>query len=71
MLCRPVARILQQGSQKPQGGTLLNAILDVCSNRRAKHEMGGTYFEWGAGNHCPPAGNNPDAVAGHMRPAGL
>jgi len=46
MLCRPVARILQQGSQNPQGGgTFLSAILDVCSNWRAKHEMGGTDFK--------------------------
>jgi len=71
MLCRPVARIFQQEGQKTKGGTFLNAILDVCSNRKAKHEMGGTYFKWGAGHHCPPAGDDPDALVGHMRPAGL
>jgi len=35
MVSRPVARISQQK------GTFLNTILDVCSNWRAKHEMGG------------------------------
>ena len=32
---RPVARISQQG-----GGHIFNAVLDVCSNRGAKHEWG-------------------------------
>jgi len=42
------ARISQQGGQKPQReASFLNIILDVCSNRGAKHEMG-------AGHHCPP-----------------
>ena len=45
------------GSQKSQGEThfFIN-ILDVCSNRKAKHEMGGTYFKWGNGHHCPGPG---------------
>jgi len=39
---RPVARISQQGGPKTKcGATFLNAILDVCSNREAKHEMRG------------------------------
>jgi len=34
------------GGQKPQGeATFLNTIFYVRSNRRAKHEMGGTDFK--------------------------
>jgi len=33
----------------------LNAILDVCSKRGDKHEMG-------AGHHCPPAGDGPGST---------
>jgi len=62
------------GAKTTKGGTFLKTILDVCSNRRTKHEMGGTYFKWGAGHHqrCSdssffksdsspdPRGRNPD-----------
>jgi len=45
----PLARISQQGGPKAtKGTTFLNTILDVRSNRRAKHEMGGTDFKWGS-----------------------
>jgi len=39
-LCsRPVARIWQQGGTKiTRGAYFLNTVLDVCSNRRNKHE---------------------------------
>jgi len=33
--------------------------LDVCSNRGAKHEIGGTDFKWEAGHHWSPAGDGP------------
>ena len=31
----------------------LGIILDVCSNRGAKHEMGIKYYKWGAGTTAP------------------
>jgi len=41
-LCsRPIARISQQGVTKiTRGAHFLNTVLDVCSNRGAKHETG-------------------------------
>jgi len=33
---------------KTTKGHILNTALDVCSNQRAKHEMGDTDFKWGA-----------------------
>ena len=59
---RPVARIQQQGGQIPEGGAknqkrgqhFKNTVLDVCSNRWAKREMGGTDFKWGVpGTNAP------------------
>ena len=47
--------------QKPEGGPHFeNTILDVCSNIRAKREMGGTDFKWGSRAPLPP----PLATAG-------
>jgi len=38
---RPVARIWQQGAKNhKRGAQFLITILDLCCNRRAKHEMG-------------------------------
>ena len=58
---RTVARISQQGGQKLHGWAyFLNTTLNVCTNRGAKHEMGGTEFKFkcklnrDAGHHCPP-----------------
>jgi len=42
-----------RGPKTRRGATFLNTILDVCSNRRAKHKMGGTDFKRGAGHHWP------------------
>ena len=67
----PSPGVYSRGAKNHKGGLVLNAILDVCSNRKAKYEMGGTDFKWGAGHHWSPTGNGPDAVAGNMRPAGL
>jgi len=39
--------------QKSQGGTFLNTVLDVCSNRGAKHETGAQTLT------SPPAGDGP------------
>jgi len=33
-----------KGGKNHKGATFLNTILDVCSNRECKHEMGATYF---------------------------
>jgi len=41
-----------------RGPHFLNTILDVCTNRGAKHEWG-TGFKWGAGCHWPPTGGGP------------
>jgi len=40
-----------------------NTMLDVCSNRGAKHEMGGTDFKWGPGTTASPAGDGPVATS--------
>jgi len=34
------------GPKITSGPHFLKTMLDVCSNRGAKHEMGGTYFKW-------------------------
>jgi len=41
------------------GPKFLNTIMDVCSNRGAKHEMGVRVLNGGAGHHWPPAGDGP------------
>jgi len=42
------------GPKTRRGGAhLKNTVLDVCSNRGAKREMGGTDFKWGAGHYWP------------------
>ena len=44
-----------EGPKNRRGGAhFSNTVLDVCSNRGNKREMGGTDFKWGAGHHCPP-----------------
>jgi len=50
----PSPEFRSRGGQKPggvknqKGGPhFSNAVLDVCSNRWAKREMGGTDFKWG------------------------
>ena len=49
--------------QKPEGGTpFKNTVLDVCSNRGSKREMGGTDFTWGSGTTGPPSGDDPGMV---------
>jgi len=34
-------------------------MLDECSNRGAKHEMGGPDFKRGGGHPCHPVGDGP------------
>jgi len=43
-----------KGAKTTPGVTFLNTILDVCSNRGTKHEMGGTDYKWGVGHHWSP-----------------
>ena len=46
--------------QKPEGGPIFsNTVLDVCSNRGAKREMGGTDFKWGDRAPLPPPWRRP------------
>jgi len=45
-----------EGTKPQGGGTFLNKLLDVCSSRSAKPEMG-------VGHHWPLAGENPGLVA--------
>jgi len=40
------------GAKSHKGATFFNTISDVCTNRRAKHEMGG-------GHHWSSAGDGP------------
>jgi len=35
------------------------SVLDVCNNRWAKREMGGTDFKWGFGHHWPSRWRRP------------
>ena len=51
--------------QKPEGGPHFeNTVLDVCSNRWAKREMGGHRFQMGGPDTTgPPADDGP---AGYM-----
>jgi len=57
----PLPGFGSRGGQKPEGGAhFLNTVVDVCSNRRAKREMGGhRYSNVGPGTTGPPAGDGP------------
>jgi len=56
-----------RGGLKPKRGAknqkgrphFKNTVLDVCSNRGAKREMGATDFKWGTGHHWPPRWRRP------------
>jgi len=42
---------------------LKNTVLDVCSNRGAKREMGGTDFKWGdRAPLAPSASDGPECT---------
>jgi len=55
---------LAAGGAKNQKGEPIfkNTVLDVCSNRWTKREMGGTDFKWGPGTTAPPTGDGPVVV---------
>jgi len=49
-----------RGKKNRRGAHFKNTVLDVCSNRRAKCEIGGAPISNGeAGHHWPPAGDEP------------
>jgi len=48
-----------RGGQKPRGGTFLKYCIGCMEQPGAKRAMGGTDFNWGAGHHWPPAGDDP------------
>jgi len=55
------AKNQKEGSKTRRGPHFKNTILDVCSNRGAKREMGGHRFQMGGpGTTGPPAGDGPD-----------
>ena len=47
------------GAKNHKGVHFLNIILDVCSNRGAKHEMGAQILNGGPGTTGLPAGDGP------------
>ena len=52
----PVARISQQGGQKPQGGHILKYNIGCMQQPGDQTWNGGHIFQMGvAGHHCPPA----------------
>jgi len=58
------------GAKNHKGGAhFKNTILDVCSSRGAKHEMGGHKIQMrgGAGTTGPPAGDDPASTALEVR----
>jgi len=69
--CRPVAGSQQQGGpktrkrdQKPKGGAhFKNTVLDVCSNRGVKREMGGHRFQMGGWAPLAPLWRRPCTLA--------
>jgi len=48
-----------KGSKTRRGPHFKNTVLEACSNRGAKREMGGTDLKWGPGTTAPPAGDGP------------
>jgi len=52
MLCAgPSPRFRSRGPKTTRGATLFNTILDVCNNRKAKHEMGAQILNGETGPH--------------------
>ena len=54
------AKNQREGPKTRRGAHFLNTVLDVCSNRWAKREMGGAPISnGGAGHHWPPRWRRP------------
>jgi len=48
-----------RGPKTTRATIVFNTILDVCSKRGAKNEMGSIYFKWGGRTPLTPAGDGP------------